>query len=56
MIKAEGIRRRFGSHQVLKGVSFRVEDGQIVALMGAMFTLLGFALMIFAAVLQGGAS
>ena len=35
MIKAEGIRRRFGSHQVLKGVSFRVEDGQIVALMGA---------------------
>lgn len=35
MIEAEGIRKRFGSHQVLKGVSFRVEDGQIVALMGA---------------------
>ena len=35
MIEAEGIRKHFGSHQVLKGVSFRVEDGQIVALMGA---------------------
>ncbi len=35
MIAAEGIRKHFGSHQVLKGVSFRVEDGQIVALMGA---------------------
>ncbi|NLZ20178.1 MAG: ABC transporter ATP-binding protein [Bacteroidales bacterium] len=35
MIEAEGIRKHFGSHQALKGVSFRVEDGQIVALMGA---------------------
>ena len=35
MIAAEGIRKHFGSHQALKGVSFQVEDGQIVALMGA---------------------
>ncbi len=35
MIVAEGILKQFGSHQVLKGVSFQVEDGQIVALMGA---------------------
>ena len=35
MIAAEGIRKHFGSTHALKGVSFRVEDGQIVALMGA---------------------
>ena len=39
---------------MVKGVWSPSEVG--VALMGAMFTLLGFALMIFAAVLQGGAS
>ena len=38
MIKAEGIRRRFGSHQVLKGVSFRVEDGQIVPAVSPVIT------------------
>lgn len=39
---------------MVKGVWSSPEVG--VALMGAMFTLLGFALVIFAAVLQGGAS
>ena len=35
MIAARGISKRFGPRQVLKDVSFQVEDAQIVALMGA---------------------
>ena len=35
MIAAQGICKQFGPRQVLKDVSFQVEDAQIVALMGA---------------------
>jgi len=35
MIEARAISKHFGNHQALKDVSFRVEDGEIVALMGA---------------------
>lgn len=35
MIASEAISKRFGLQQALREVSFRVEDGEIVALMGA---------------------
>ena len=35
MIASEAISKRFGPQQALREVSFRVEDGEIVALMGA---------------------
>ena len=36
MIASEAISKRFGPQQALREVSFRVEDGEIVALMGAL--------------------
>ncbi|MDI9551035.1 MAG: ABC transporter ATP-binding protein [Bacteroidales bacterium] len=35
MVTAKDIRRRFGSHQALKGISFTLSDGEIIAVMGA---------------------
>lgn len=35
MIETRAINKSFGAHHVLKDVSFRVEDGEVVALMGA---------------------
>ncbi|MCR4425259.1 MAG: ABC transporter ATP-binding protein [Firmicutes bacterium] len=35
MLKVDGVRCRYGNIEVLKGVSFSVEDGETVALIGA---------------------
>jgi lipoprotein-releasing system ATP-binding protein len=35
MLKAEGIRKSYGSLQVLKGVNLRVEKGEVVVIVGA---------------------
>jgi polar amino acid transport system ATP-binding protein len=34
MVKAEGVHKRFGRLQVLKGVSFEVEAGEVVCMIG----------------------
>ena len=35
MIEIRNVIKNFGSRQVLKGISFRVEDGQIAGLLGS---------------------
>ena len=35
MIRTEGIKKRYGSLQVLKGIDFRVERGEIISIFGA---------------------
>ena len=35
MIEAQGITKSFGSLQVLKGIDFRVTQGEVVSIMGA---------------------
>ena len=34
MVKVDGIRKTFGAHEVLKGVSFEIEEGTIYGLIG----------------------
>ena len=34
MIRAEGVRKRFGLHEVLKGIDMEVASGQVVCLIG----------------------
>ncbi|ATE61130.1 amino acid ABC transporter ATP-binding protein [Thauera sinica] len=34
MIRAEGIRKRFGAHEVLKGVSLAMAKGEVIAVIG----------------------
>ncbi|MGA8010169.1 MAG: amino acid ABC transporter ATP-binding protein [Thiomonas sp.] len=35
MVKAEGVHKRFGSNEVLKGISLEVKRGEVVCLLGA---------------------
>ncbi|MCE1163617.1 MAG: ATP-binding cassette domain-containing protein, partial [Thiomonas sp.] len=35
MVKAEGVHKRFGALEVLKGVSLDVQRGEVVCLLGA---------------------
>jgi polar amino acid transport system ATP-binding protein len=34
VVNAEGVRKRFGRHEVLRGVSFKVRKGEVVCLIG----------------------
>jgi arginine/ornithine transport system ATP-binding protein len=35
LLQAEGIHKRFGTHEVLRGVSVRAEQGDVIAMIGA---------------------
>jgi ABC-type histidine transport system ATPase subunit len=35
LLQAEGIHKRFGSHEVLRGVSVRAQQGDVIAMIGA---------------------
>ena len=34
MLRVEGVRKRFGEHEVLRGVSLDVHKGDVVAILG----------------------